>query len=190
MKKAAILGGTFSPPHLGHLLIANEVLYALDLDEVRFMPNHIPPHKVQPLGVSDKDRVRMLELSIEGNSCFSIEGVELEREGPSYTYDTVRILQEMEPDTEFYFIIGADMIEYLPKWHRIDELMNLIQFVGVKRPQYKEETDYPIIMVESPQLLLSSSLIRQRIEDGITIKYLVDDKVRRYIEENKLYGSR
>ncbi|RFU71655.1 nicotinate-nucleotide adenylyltransferase [Peribacillus saganii] len=189
MKKAAILGGTFNPPHIGHLLIGNEVLHSLQLDEVRFMPNHIPPHKAQPLDVSDDDRVRMLELSIEGNSCFTIEKVELEREGPSYTYDSIKMLRKIEPDTEFYFIIGADMIEYLPKWHRIDELMELIQFVGVKRPQYMEHTDYPIIMVDSPQLLLSSSLIRERIKDGVTIRYLVTEKVRNYIEEKKLYGS-
>ena len=136
MTKIGILGGTFDPPHYGHLLIANEVLSELNLDEIWFMPNQEPPHKQKSESVENSDRLRMLELAIMENPAFKIEKLELERFGPSYTVDTMKILNERFPDHQFFFIIGADMIEYLPKWHKIDELIKLVQFVGVERPTY------------------------------------------------------
>ncbi|WP_110926946.1 nicotinate-nucleotide adenylyltransferase [Bacillus massiliglaciei] len=189
MRKIGILGGTFNPPHIGHLIIANEVLDALSLDEVRFMPNHTPPHKEKTGDVSDLDRLTMLEQALDGHPSFFIEDIELERKGTSYTYDTIKLLMERESDVEYYFIIGADMIEYLPKWHRIEELAELIQFVGVKRPGYKDETEYPIIMVDVPQMFISSSMIRRKLRTGKTVKYLIPDPVVRYIKENDLYES-
>ncbi|WP_230303724.1 nicotinate-nicotinamide nucleotide adenylyltransferase, partial [Peribacillus simplex] len=93
MKKIGILGGTFNPPHIGHLIIANEVLDALELDEIRFMPNHVPPHKEKSEEVTDMDRLAMLENAIAGNSSFYIEGIEIERKGTSYTYDTIKLLK-------------------------------------------------------------------------------------------------
>lgn len=187
MKKVGILGGTFDPPHIGHLVVGNEVLDALKLDEIRFMPNHVPPHKKKTSDVSDEDRVAMLKYAIEGNEYFSIEMMEIERQGTSYTYETIQLLQQREPHLDFYFIIGADMIEYLPMWHKIDELMKSIKFVGVKRPTYSEKTDYPIRMVDIPEMFISSSNIREKIKKGKTIKYLLPEKVIKYIEENDLY---
>ncbi|TCN24634.1 nicotinate-nucleotide adenylyltransferase [Mesobacillus foraminis] len=189
MKKVGILGGTFNPPHIGHLIIANEVLSALSLDSIWFMPNQEPPHKRKEGDVTNEQRVEMLELAIKGHPCFRVESIELERSGPSYTYDTMKLLTERHGDKEFYFIIGADMIEYLPKWHKVDELQNLLTFVGVNRPAYSSETKYDILYVESPMMELSSSLIRKRIGDNQTIRYLIPDSVRLYIEENQLYGS-
>jgi nicotinate-nucleotide adenylyltransferase len=189
MKKIGILGGTFDPPHIGHLVVGNEVLDALGLDEIRFMPNHMPPHKKKTTSVTDADRLAMLTFAIEGNDFFSIETIEIERKGTSYTYDTMRLLKEREPGCEFYFIIGADMIEYLPKWHKIDELMQLVKFVGVKRPTYSESTDYPVTMVDIPEMFISSSMIREKIKKGRTVKYLLPEKVITYIEENHLYES-
>jgi nicotinate-nucleotide adenylyltransferase len=187
MKKIGILGGTFDPPHIGHLVVANEVLDALQLDEVRFMPNHVPPHKKKTMDISDGDRLAMLHYAIDGNEFFSVETIEMERKGTSFTYETIQLLRQREPDHEFYFIIGADMIEYLPKWHKIDELIELITFVGVKRPTYNERTEYPIMMVEIPEMLISSSKIREKIKGCKTTKYLLPEKVIRYIEENDLY---
>ncbi|RFU65783.1 nicotinate-nucleotide adenylyltransferase [Peribacillus glennii] len=188
MKRIGILGGTFDPPHIGHLIVANEVLNALDLDEIRFMPNHVPPHKQKTLDVTDEDRLTMLAYAIEGNDCFSIEKIEIERQGTSYTYETIQDLRQREHENEFHFIIGADMIEYLPMWHKIDELMKLIHFIGVKRPTYNEKTDYPITMVDIPEMFISSSDIRERIKKGRTIKYLLPERVIHYIEENDLYA--
>ncbi|MFK9091384.1 nicotinate-nucleotide adenylyltransferase [Bacillus salipaludis] len=189
MKKVGILGGTFDPPHYGHLLIANEVHSALQLDEIWFMPNNEPPHKKKPESVKDKDRLKMLTLAIAGNPAFAIQPIELERVGPSYTVDTMRMLNSEYSDHQFFFIIGADMIEYLPKWHKIDELVNLVQFVGVDRPTYNRQTDYPVLYVDVPAMDVSSSMIRDRMKSGKTVQYLLPDQVIEYIEEKHLYGT-
>jgi nicotinate-nucleotide adenylyltransferase len=190
LKKIGILGGTFDPPHHGHLLIANEVLDQLQLDEIWFMPNFEPPHKEKSGGATTEDRVKMLELAIDGHPKFRIETIELDRAGRSYTIDTMKLLIARHPDVDFYFIIGADMIEYLPKWHKIDELIKLIKFVGINRPEHVEETAYPIIHVKVPEIAVSSKLIRNRIKEKRTIRYLLPEAVRMYIEENQLYGSK
>lgn len=189
MTKVGILGGTFDPPHFGHLLIANEVLTKLNLDEIWFMPNQEPPHKQKSESVENIERVQMLELSIVGNPAFKIEKIELERLGPSFTVDTMKLLNERYPDHQFYFIIGADMIEYLPKWHQIDELIELVQFVGVERPEYSLETEYPITYVDVPAFEVSSSMIRERVQHGMSVRYLLPDPVINFIREKHLYGT-
>ncbi|MED1607466.1 nicotinate-nucleotide adenylyltransferase [Cytobacillus kochii] len=187
MKRIGILGGTFDPPHLGHLIIANEVLHAKDLDEIWFMPNQEPPHKKKSYFLSNEDRVALLRRAVSDHPQFQIELVELERKGPSYTVDTIKILHEREKDTKFFFIIGADMVEYLHKWRDIDYLLDLVTFVGVKRPDYQLTTKYPVDYVEIPEIGISSTLIRERMQNGKTIKYLVPENVRTYMEENHLY---
>ncbi|AJH78881.1 MULTISPECIES: nicotinate-nucleotide adenylyltransferase [Heyndrickxia] len=189
MKKVGILGGTFDPPHIGHLIIANEILQDLKLDEVRFMPNQNPPHKEKTAGITGCDRIKMLTLAISGQPAFSIEAIEMERPGRSYTYDTMVLLKKREPDTDFYFIIGADMIEYLPKWRNIDQLVRLVRFVGVNRPAYSHQTKYPVQFVEIPEIHISSSLIRERLEKKRSVKYLIPDAVWEYIKEHHLYGT-
>lgn len=189
MKKIGILGGTFDPPHNGHLLIANEVLQALMLDEIWFMPNQEPPHKLKSKEVTNHDRISMLELAIAGHPNFKIEKIELERLGRSYTVDTMKVLKDRYKNHDFYFIIGADMIEYLPKWNKIDELLELVHFVGVNRPEYLHKTIYPITFVPVPVFDVASSLIRNRVKEGKSVRYLLPEAVRLYIEENKLYES-
>lgn len=190
MRKIGILGGTFDPPHHGHLLIANEALSGLELDEVWFLPNQEPPHKKKSELIRNQDRLNMLELAIQDVPYFKIETRELERPGPSYTYDTMKELLELHSDVHFYFIIGADMVEYLPKWHKIDELIKLVSFIGVNRPAYSDETPYPIIHLDIPEFKVSSSLIRERIREGKTIRYLLPDSIIDYLKENNLYGSK
>jgi nicotinate-nucleotide adenylyltransferase len=188
MKKIGILGGTFDPPHLGHLLIANEVLHSLQFDEIWFMPNQEPPHKRKSDEIPNEYRLEMLKLAIAGNDSFKIETVEMERSGPSYTIDTMKLLTD-KYQYDFFFIIGADMIEYLPKWHKLDELLTIVRFVGVNRPTYHTETSYPIIYVEVPQMEISSSDIRNRIKGGNPVRYLLPDPVISYIKERHLYES-
>jgi nicotinate-nucleotide adenylyltransferase len=189
MKKVGILGGTFDPPHVGHLIIANEVLSALDLDEIWFMPNREPPHKKKSEAIRNEDRLQMIEYAIAGNDSFRVEPIELHREGPSYTFDTIKILHEQYPEHQFFFIIGADMIEYLPKWHKIDELVKLVQFVGVERPSYSQNTNYSILSVDVPAMEVSSSMIRERLKVGKTVRYLLPENVIQYIEGKQLYGT-
>jgi nicotinate-nucleotide adenylyltransferase len=189
MNKIGIIGGTFDPPHNGHLLIANEVYHALQLDEVWFMPNQIPPHKMGKDVASAHDRTEMLKLAIEKEPHFVLCLIELERQGPSYTYDTIVQLKKKHPDTEFYFIIGSDMVEYLPKWYNITKLLELITFVGVTRPGYTLSTPYDIVKLEIPEFAVSSSLIRDRFKSRKTTHYLLPEKVQDYIERNGLYGT-
>lgn len=187
--RVGILGGTFNPPHLGHLIIANEVLFQLGLDEVRFMPAGIPPHKKISGDTSAQQRQEMVRLAIEGHTGFTLEPIELEEEGPSYTYETIKLLVDREPDAEFHFIIGGDMIEFLPQWYKIEELSRLIQFVGVKRPGYETDSPYNVKMIEVPQIDISSTLIRDRVSSGGTVTYLIPEVVSDYIREEKLYGK-
>ncbi|WP_078545510.1 nicotinate-nucleotide adenylyltransferase [Litchfieldia alkalitelluris] len=189
MKHVGIIGGTFDPPHNGHLLIANEVLHALKLDEIWFMPNHIPPHKTYSNLTDSKQRASMVSLAIEDHPNFSVQSIELERKGPSYTYETILQLKQKYDHTNFYFIIGGDMVEFLPKWHKIEELVNLISFVGVKRPGFTINSPYKVIEVEIPQFDVSSSMIRERLAKKESTKYLLPDKVRNFIEENHLYEA-
>jgi len=186
-KKIGILGGTFNPPHIGHLIIANEVLHALCLDEVRFMPNATPPHKQKDEQVTTAERLKMLQLAIRGIPNMSVETIEIERGGTSYTFDTMELLMQREPEASFYFIIGGDQVEYLPKWHRIDELVQKVQFVGVPRPNTTMETAYPISTITIPQIDVSSTLIRNRLMNGLTTKYLIPDRVNDFIQKEKLY---
>ena len=131
----------------------------------------------------------MLELAIRDNPDFRVENVELQRTGPSYTYETMKILKDMYKEHEFYFIIGGDMIEYLPKWHKIEELLRMVKFVGVSRPSYLDQSKYEILHVETPQMDISSSMIRKRVKAGNSIRYLLPEPVRAYIEEHGLYGT-
>lgn len=188
-KRIGILGGTFDPPHNGHLLIASEVLHSLHLSEVWFMPNQIPPHKQNEHFTDSQHRLTMLKLATCDQQQFKIETIELERTGPSYTYDTLCLLKEHFPSYSFYFIIGADMIEYLPKWHKVEKVIELVTFVGVKRPGYLTKTEYPIMEVEIPEFDVSSTMLRKRLKERENTAYLLPEDVKRYIEENHLYGT-
>lgn len=188
--KVGILGGTFNPPHTGHLIMAEQIKDQLDLDKIFFMPTAEPPHSsVNKKTISSDKRVHMLELATQENEDFEIERFEVDRGGKNYTYDTMKALIELYPTIDFYFIIGGDMVEDLPTWYRIDELIHLVQFVGVNRPGYNAESDYPIIMVDTPSIDISSSFIRSKVAKDCSIKYLVPDAVREYIEIEGLYKN-
>lgn len=188
MKKIGILGGTFNPPHIGHLMMANEAFHALKLDEVRFMPNNVPPHKETP-GATNEQRLKMVEIAISDTDYFKAEPFEIEEGGVSYTFETMKKLIVREPDCEFYFIIGGDSVASLSTWYHIDELISLIKLVGVNRPGHVAKTSYPVQMIEAPEIDLSSSYLRQRFADNKTVRYLIPEQVELYIREEGLYGS-
>ncbi|WP_440895909.1 nicotinate-nucleotide adenylyltransferase [Amphibacillus sp. Q70] len=189
MKKIGILGGTFDPPHIGHLVMAEEVYERLSLDEVWFIPSAEPPHK-EKAKVSAQDRLAMLTAAVGQVDYFKIKTIELEREGKSYTYDTINTLQQSYPNAQFYFIIGADMVEYLPNWYKIDQLVEKVQFVGVKRPDFDLETPYPVILLDTPGLDVSSTMVRERLETNRSVRYLIPQHVLAIIKEKGLYGQR
>ncbi|HIX02362.1 MAG TPA: nicotinate-nucleotide adenylyltransferase [Candidatus Ligilactobacillus excrementigallinarum] len=186
-KRIGILGGTFNPPHLGHLIMAEQVLDQLCLDKVLFMPDNQPPHIDHKEAIDSQKRLQMLKLSIADNKNFGIEDYEIRKGGISYSIETMKTLTAMHPENQYYFIIGGDMVEYLPKWKDIDELVKLVQFVGVGRPGYRKESKYPVMWVDTPEIQISSTMIRQKIKHGNSIKYLVKDEVAEYIEREKLY---
>ena len=185
-KKIGLLGGTFDPPHYGHLLMAERAYEEMKLDEIWFIPSYIPPHKAEAK-TNGADRGKMLQLAIEDRPHFHVKTIELERKGKSYTIDTVHLLREQNPDKEFSFIIGGDMVEYLPNWHRIEELSQLITFIGIKRHGYSLETPYDIQEVVMPIFEISSTEIRKRVAEGQSIHYLTSKKIIEFIEEKGLY---
>ena len=186
-KQVGILGGNFNPVHNAHLVVADQVSQQLGLDKVLLMPEYEPPHVDKKETIDEGHRLKMLELAIDGIEGLEIETIELERKGISYTYDTMKLLNERDPDTYYYFIIGADMVDYLPKWYRIDELVEMVQFVGVQRPRYKAGTSYPVIWVDVPLMDISSSMVREFIAQGRTPNYMLPKPVLDYIKKEGLY---
>ena len=186
-KQVGILGGNFNPVHNAHLEVADQVRQQLGLDKVLLMPEYEPPHVDKKETIDERHRLKMLELAIEGIEGLEIETIELERKGISYTFDTMKLLNERDPDTDYYFIIGADMVDYLPKWHRIDELVEIVQFVGVQRPRYKAGTSYPVIWVDVPLMDISSSMVRDFLAKGRTPNFMLPKPVLDSLKTAALY---
>jgi nicotinate-nucleotide adenylyltransferase len=186
-RQIGILGGNFNPVHNAHLAMADQVATQLGLDIVYLMPEFLPPHVDEKTTISPEHRLNMLQLAVADNPLLGLETIELARGGKSYTYDTMKELTQMNPDVDYYFIIGGDMVEYLPKWYRIDELVQLVQFVGVERPGFRVGTSYPVIWVDMPKMDLSSSLVRKMISHNNRPNYMVPAKVLDYIHEKGLY---
>ena len=153
-KQVGLLGGNFNPIHHAHLMIAEQVGQKMGFDEVHLLPSYLPPHVDEKKTIDSEHRLAMVKLAIEDNPFLSVDTRELARKGKSYTFDTMLELTTENPDTEYYFIIGGDEVAYLPKWHRIDELVRIVNFVGVKRAGYALESPYPIIWVDVPELSL------------------------------------
>lgn len=194
--KVGIMGGTFDPIHLGHLLAAERAGEACGLDEVWFMPASVPPHKLHAPLASADHRLEMVKRAVDGNPRFRVTDFELARGGTSYTVDTVTELKRVYPATEFSYIVGADMVMYLPKWRRIGDLIRLVRFIGVARPGFVlrlDELDPPlrerISIVPMPLMEISSTEIRQRIREGLSVRYLVNAPVLDYMEVNRLYET-
>ena len=186
-KKIGILGGNFNPVHFTHLMMADQVAQQLELDKVWLMPEALPPHVDEKTTISAKHRVNMLALAIAGNPRLSLELGEVERGGKSYTYDTMKLLTQQYPDTDFYFIIGSDMVDYLPKWYNIDLLIELVHFVAIQRSTTPCESAYPVQWLDLPLSSVSSTSLRNMFKSGIEPTYLMPQAVIEYIQKNKLY---
>ena len=201
MKKTGIMGGTFNPIHYGHLLLAENAYEQFGLDEVLFMPSNNPPHKKMTPVIDGARRAEMVRLAIEGNPHFAFSDEELTREGNTYTSDTLEILAEREPDTQFYFIIGGDSLNQFESWRRPEVILKLACVLAAERDgmslqrtrqkleylNVKYHADVRLLLI--PNIEISSHDIRQRAEAGHSIRYLLPESVREYILENGLYRS-
>lgn len=196
------MGGTFDPIHFGHLAVAEEVRFALKLAEMVFVPAGQPPHKQGVTVTPVHHRLSMLELALASNPRFRISTIDVERSGPSYTVDTLRLLhKQWGEETGLYFVIGWDSLEYLLTWHDpAGILAQLAALVAVQRPGYEDEPDYVermeyrlpglqqrLLVVPAPQLEISATDLRQRVAEGRPVKYQVPESVERYILDHKLY---
>lgn len=187
-RRIGILGGTFNPPHLGHLVLAREVLNKLKLDKVLFIPAYIPPHKK----IKDNNaylRYRMVLLACKGNSKFEVSKIELERKTISYSVDTLQKLwNRYGKDIELFFIIGSDSLDELENWKDIDKILRLAKLIVVNRPGFPvKRVSSKIKQIKIPALDISSSMIRDRMRNSKSIRYLVPELVRKFIIKNKLY---
>ncbi len=198
--KIGICGGTFDPVHTAHLAVAELVKSEYGLDKVLFIPSGMPPHKDLKNVTEPGHRLKMVQCAVCSNPGFEAVSMEIERSGYTYTVDTLKELHSIYPKgTEFFYIIGADVVMDLLTWRNAREVFALTSFIAVMRPGFsdddfnsrlaelKENYNANINCMEIPLLDISSTYIRERVKEGKSIKYLVDHKVLEYIVENNLY---
>ena len=190
--RIGVMGGTFDPIHHGHLVAASEVAQSFDLDEVVFVPTGEPWQKA---GVTPGEhRYLMTVIATASNPRFTVSRVDIDRDGPTYTIDTLRDLKADRPDAEFFFITGADALAQILSWRDHDELWDLAHFVAVSRPGHVLSTDGlptdDVSQLEIPALAISSTDCRDRVQRGNPVWYLVPDGVVQYIAKHHLYRSK
>lgn len=188
--KIGLFGGTFDPPHIGHLIAAQDACTALSLDRFLFIPAAVPPHK-RDAGVSSQEiRLAMLKAAVAGNPAFEISETELRRTGPSYTVETLRQLATKFPDDELFLLIGVDQVRDFGTWREPDEIMKLARVVMVTRGGEDEpgaQSRYVTHTVNVTRIDVSSTMIRARVAAGESIRYLVPDAVAEIIAREGLY---
>ncbi|MGI6020275.1 MAG: nicotinate-nucleotide adenylyltransferase [Lachnospiraceae bacterium] len=199
-KKAAIIGGTFDPIHIGHLIIGQSARITLGVDKVYFMPAGIPPHKPDRKGgASALDRLNMVKLALEDNPGFDIITYEIEKKSSSYLFETLEYLTENNPDTEYYFIMGGDSLRDFHKWKHPEIISGMCTIAAACRDEISgssfEECSLKLsgmygtktVRIEAPLIGISSSEIRKMVKEGKSVRYLVPEKVLNYIHEHNLY---
>ncbi|MDQ3459061.1 MAG: nicotinate-nucleotide adenylyltransferase [Deinococcota bacterium] len=192
MKRLGLFGGRFDPPHLGHLLAAQEALEALALDEFWFVPAQTPPHK--PAVASAEDRFNMTLLATASHPAFRVSRLELGRTGPSYTFDTVMRVREGDPGGKLFFITGADAYAEIETWHRAPELLEAVKMVAVSRPGYAlsglpEFYRDKVTLLDRLKIDISSTEVRRRLSEGRSVRYLVPEPVESYLDKHHLYAE-
>jgi nicotinate-nucleotide adenylyltransferase len=192
-----VLGGTFDPPHIGHLIVAEQARAQLQLDEVWFAPAGQPPHKRNRKVSEAKHRVTMTRLAIADNPCFKLCLTDIERPGPHYSTDLMRLLRQQHPRNQWYFIIGGDSLADLPNWHQPQQFVQLARLAVAHRPGFQPdlaalEQTIPglrerVAWVNSPLVYVSSSDLRARARQGLPLRYVVPREVEAYVQQNHLY---
>ncbi|WP_077368050.1 nicotinate-nucleotide adenylyltransferase [Anaerosalibacter sp. Marseille-P3206] len=198
-RKIGIMGGTFDPIHLGHLILAEETRIQLNLDKVVFIPTGEPPHKKNKSVLEPIHRYEMTLLATTDNPNFQVSALEIKKEGVSYTIDTMKYLKSLYSDSIFYFITGADSLVNITSWRNADELLTLCKFVTTKRRgipnseldnavrRINEKYGETVYLLSIPYIEISSTDIRNRVKNGESIRYYVPDSVETYIRKNNFY---
>ncbi len=198
--KVGVLGGTFDPPHIGHLVAAEEARVQLGLERVVFVPAGTPPHKLGEPVTSAVHRVEMITRAVASNPHFFVSLVDVERSGPSYSVETLRRLRDQwGADIVIYFIVGMDMLADLPNWHQPRQLVELCRLAVVNRPGYAADMQEleriipgisrKVDPVSMPLLEVSATDLRERARRGRTIRYYVPSEVESYIRLHHLYSA-
>lgn len=204
ISRLGIVGGTFDPIHFGHLITAETVRETMKLDQILFIPAGIPPHKLGNKVSESRHRYRMAILATEDNPDFAVSDLEINREGPSYTVDTVTQLNRLYGETvSLFFMIGADALLELSTWKQPEDLLASCKLIVMTRPGYQNERLLSLIesynqkegvqgikLVEVPHIGISSTLIRNRVKANLSIKYLLPESVENYIVTQGLYLNR
>ncbi len=195
--RIGILGGTFNPPHLGHLVCAQEAYIQLELERVILIPARQPPHKPVDEEPGAEHRLKLCRLAVEGDPRFEVSELELDRDGPSYTVDTLSLLHSSAPDTDLYMILGGDIAAGLPDWHEPERVLSLATVaVAKRRGTSRELVEQSLARLRGgertrffhmPRIGVSSTFIRERVRARQSIRYLVPDRVAGYIAEQGLY---
>ncbi|HLH65961.1 MAG TPA: nicotinate-nucleotide adenylyltransferase [Solirubrobacteraceae bacterium] len=197
--RVGILGGTFNPPHLGHLICAQEAHRCLSLDRVVWIPTGIPPHKPLRGDPGARQRLRMCELAVAGDHRFEVSDLELRREGPSYTVDTLTALSQSAPGDELHLILGGDIAASLPQWREPERVLALATIaVAGRRGTAHSAVVRALASLRGgerarffpmPRIGISSTMVRRRAGAGQPIRYLVPDAVAEHIQRHGLYAS-
>ncbi len=199
--KIGLFGGTFDPPHIGHLILASEAVHQLGLSRLLWMLAPDPPHKLDQPITPLPHRLEMLQRMIEGNPSFEISRLEIDRPGPHYTIDTVRLLSQLEPKADITLLLGGDSLRDLPTWRLCSDLVAEVSKIGVMR-RPGDPFDMPaleakipgvtekVAFIDAPLQDLASREIRRRVANGEAYQYYVHPSVYEYIETQQLYRAR
>ncbi len=189
--RIGLLGGTFNPIHFGHLVLAEECRKEADLEKIIFIPSSIPPHKEQKIAGAEH-RYNMVKRATRGNKDLIVSRVELDRKEISFTYKTIRYFKKKYVQSQVYFILGIDSVLEIHKWKKKNKILEFCPFIVATRPGYRiQEIPFAVRkivkIIKIPKINISSSLIREKIKTGESIKNLVPLSVEKYIKKHKLY---
>jgi nicotinate-nucleotide adenylyltransferase len=198
--RVGVMGGTFNPPHLGHLVCAQEAYLQLRLDLVMLIPARTPPHKPVEDEPGAEHRLALCRCAIRGETRFAVSDIETVRDGPSYTVDTLEQLSSRDPNHDLFLILGGDVAAGLPRWHRPERVLELATVaVAKRRGTPRSSVDGALSSLRGgeraqffpmPRIAVSSTMIRRRVRRGEPIRYLVPDAVSEYISEHALYRAK
>ena len=198
-KRLGIIGGTFNPVHIGHLLLAEWALDFAELDQILFIPTGFPYLKKEPPVLGGEERLRMVEMAVSHREDFLCSDIEVKRKGHTYTYETLEALSETYPDSRFFFIAGADCLETIEHWRYPEKIFKSCTLIAairsgtslaemkIKKLELTKRYSADILLMPFPDLAISSTNIRERIKQGKSIRYLLPDNIIKYIKDNSLY---